>query len=69
MLGIGLFILHGDPSAGGELFRGMVEERARARAFAHPGGLIRVVLGTSDDTSALRGAAGIVLSRSLHVAF
>ena len=43
--------------------------RARNTAFAHPGGPVRVVLGTTDDVAALRGAAALVLSQALHIAF
>lgn len=69
MLGIGLFVLHGEPAGAGEPFRAAVEEAARRRAFAHPGGPVRVVLGTPDDAATLRGAAALVLSHALHVAF
>ncbi len=69
VLGIGLFILHGDPAGAGEPFRAAVEVEARSRAFAHPGGPTRVLLGTADDVATLRGAAALVLSRTLHVSF
>ena len=41
----------------------------RRQAFAHPGGEPRVVFADPDDFATLRGAASIVLSRSLDVAF
>jgi predicted NBD/HSP70 family sugar kinase len=69
ILGCGLFILHGDPAGAGESFRAAVEQVARNQAFAHPGGPVRVVLGTTDDVAALRGAAALVLSQALHIAF
>ncbi|WP_143448536.1 ROK family protein [Kineosporia sp. A_224] len=69
VLGVGLFILHGDPAGAGEPFRAAVEVAAREQAFAHPGGPTRVVLGTADDVATLRGAAALVLSKALHVAF
>ena len=69
VLGIGMFVLHGEPAGAGEPFRAAVEEVARRRAFAHPGGPVRVVLGTADDAATLRGAAALVLSHALHVAF
>jgi len=69
ILGCGLFILHGDPAGAGEPFRAAVEQTARNQAFAHPGGPVRVVLGTTDDVAALRGAAALVLSQALHIAF
>jgi hypothetical protein len=46
-----------------------VEQAVRNRAFTHPGGPARVVLGTADDIAALRGAAALVLSQALHIAF
>jgi predicted NBD/HSP70 family sugar kinase len=68
-LGLSLFILHGDPAGAGEPFRAGVEQAVRNRAFTHPGGPARVVLGTADDIAALRGAAALVLSQALHIAF
>jgi predicted NBD/HSP70 family sugar kinase len=68
-LGLGLFIVHGEPTAAGEELRAAIEAQVRERAFVHPGGLPRVVFADPDDYAAIRGAAGIVLSRSLHVAF
>jgi predicted NBD/HSP70 family sugar kinase len=69
ILGCSLFILHGDPAGAGESFRAAVEQAARNLAFDHPGGPVRVVLGTTDDVAALRGAAALVLSQALHIAF
>jgi predicted NBD/HSP70 family sugar kinase len=68
-LGLGLFVLHGDPVGGAEPLRAAIEEQVRQRAFAHPGGLPRVAFAERDDYATVRGAAGIVLSRSLHIPF
>jgi predicted NBD/HSP70 family sugar kinase len=68
-LGLGLFVVHGEPTGAGEELRAAIEAQVRRRAFAHPGGLPRVVFADADDYAAFRGAAGIVLSQSLHVAF
>jgi predicted NBD/HSP70 family sugar kinase len=68
-LGLGLFIVHGDLVAGGESFRKAIETQVRERAFAHPGGPPRIVFADTDDYATLRGAAAIVLSRSMQVAF
>ena len=68
-LGIVLFLVHGDPVGGGEQLRVTIEDEVRRRSFAHPGGLPRVVFADRDDFATVRGAAGIVLSRSLNVAF
>ena len=69
ILGIGLFIVHGEPVGGGEALRSSIENHVRRQAFAHPGGEPRVVFADLDDYATLRGAASIVLSRSLDVAF
>jgi predicted NBD/HSP70 family sugar kinase len=69
ILGIGLFIVHGEPVGGGEALRSSIERHVRRQAFAHPGGEPRVVFADPDDYATLRGAASIVLSRSLDVAF
>jgi len=68
-LGLGLFIIHGDPVGGGDDFRSLIEAEVRRRAFTHPGGSPRVLFADLDDYATVRGAAGIVLSRSLHLAF
>jgi predicted NBD/HSP70 family sugar kinase len=69
ILGIGLFIVHGEPVGGGEALRSSIENHVRRQAFAHPGGEPHVVFADPDDYATLRGAASIVLSRSLDVAF
>jgi predicted NBD/HSP70 family sugar kinase len=69
ILGIGLFIVHGEPVGGGEALRSSIENHVRRQAFPHPGGEPRVVFADPDDYATLRGAASIVLSRSLDVAF
>lgn len=66
-LGLSLFIVHGDPVGGGENLRIDIEARARSQAFEHPGGGLRVVFAELDDYATLRGAAGIVLAKSLHI--
>lgn len=68
-LGIGLFIIHGDPAGGDERFRKMIEDQTRKRSFSHPGGDPVVVLADTDDFATLRGAGSIVLARSLHIQF
>ena len=68
-LGLGLFIVHGDPVGGGEPLRQAIENHVRERAFAHPGGPIRIIFAETDDYATLRGAAVSVLFRSMHVAF
>jgi len=69
ILGIGLFIVHGDPVGGGEALRSAIEQHVRDQAFAHPGGEPSIVFADIDDYATLRGAASIVLSRSLDIAF
>ncbi len=69
ILGIGLFIVHGDPVGGGEALRSAIEQHVRGQAFAHPGGEPSIVFADIDDYATLRGAASIVLSRSLDIAF
>lgn len=68
-LGVGLFIVHGDPVGGGEPLRAAIESHVRKRAFEHPGGLVRIVFAESDDYATLRGAAVSVLFRAMQVAF
>jgi predicted NBD/HSP70 family sugar kinase len=68
-LGLELFILHGDPVAGGEPLRSAIEKHVRKQAFAHPGGPVRIVFADTDDYATVRGAAAIVLSRSMALGF
>lgn len=68
-LGPGLFVVHGEPVSGGELLRELIEKSMIERSFAHPGGLPRVLFADADDYAAVRGAAAVVLSRTLNVAF
>jgi len=68
-LGLGLFIVHGDPVGGGEPFRAAIENHVQNRAFDHPGSPVRVVFAEPQDYATLRGAAISVLFRSMHVAF
>ncbi len=69
ILGVGLFIVHGDPVQGGEQMRADIEAEVRRRAFPHPGGAPSVQFADADDFATLRGAAAVVLSGSLNVAF
>lgn len=68
-LGIGLFIVHGDPAGGDARFRTLIEDQVRQRSFSHPGGDPVVLLAETDDYATLRGAGSIVLARSLHIEF
>lgn len=62
ILNPGLFILHGDAVGGGERLRGLVEEAARRRVFAHIRRSVEVVVSELDQRATLLGAAGLVLS-------
>jgi predicted NBD/HSP70 family sugar kinase len=68
-LGLELFILHGELVAGGEPLRQAIENRVRKRAFAHPGGPARIAFAEPDDYATVRGAAAVVLSRSMALGF
>jgi len=68
-LGLDLFILHGDPVAAGETFRAEIESEVRKRAFTHPGGPVRIQFADVEDYSTVRGAAAMVLSRSMALGF
>lgn len=68
-LGLELFILHGDLVAAGESFRSEIETRVREKAFAHPGGPIRIQFADADDYATVRGAAAMVLSRSMALGY
>ncbi|MEX2394601.1 MAG: ROK family transcriptional regulator [Actinomycetota bacterium] len=67
LLSPGLFILHGDAAGGGETFRTLVEEKMRARVFAHIGRSTDVVLSELDHRATVLGAAGLVLSETFHL--
>jgi predicted NBD/HSP70 family sugar kinase len=69
LLGVGRFIVHGDPVQGGNALRTEIEEEVRARTLAHPASPVDVVFADPDDHATLRGAAAVVLSRALHVSF
>jgi predicted NBD/HSP70 family sugar kinase len=68
-LGLELFILHGDLVVTAEPFRAEIESRVRERAFDHPGGPIRIQFAEADDYAAVRGAAAMVLSRSMALGY
>ncbi|MER7209011.1 ROK family transcriptional regulator [Streptosporangium sp. NPDC000239] len=64
ILAPGLFILHGDVTAGGEALRGRVERQARSRLPARSAAGPQITFGPAHDRTTLLGAAGLVLSRS-----
>ena len=65
ILGIGLFIVHGEPVGGGEALRSSIENHVRRQAFAHPGGEPQRRLR---GPRRLRDAAGRREHRALPVA-
>jgi predicted NBD/HSP70 family sugar kinase len=65
----GLFVLHGDPPGGGERLRAVIQRELARGVYEHPAVEPCVVMADTDDYAVLRGAACIVLSRLLHVAF
>jgi predicted NBD/HSP70 family sugar kinase len=62
----GLFILHGDTVAGGELLRHRIEHHVHSALLPHPAGPPRIAFTTLHDDAALLGSAGLVLSYSLE---
>lgn len=64
----GLFILHGDATAAGEPLRSRIEHHLRANIPEHPAGPPQVAFTNLDDHATLLGAAGLVLSQTLHIA-
>src|SRR5690349_13829893 len=68
-LGLELFILHGELVAAGEAFRQEIETEVRKRAFTHPGGPVRIQFADTEDYATVRGAAAMVLSRSMALGF
>jgi predicted NBD/HSP70 family sugar kinase len=65
----GVFVVHGDPCGGGERLRAVVERELSASTYTHPAVAPRVMMAEPDDFATLRGAACIVLSRQLDIAF
>ncbi|WP_345647776.1 ROK family transcriptional regulator [Streptomyces tremellae] len=61
----GLFLLHGDVVAGGEVLRAAIEAHVAGWVLPQPGGPPEIVLAEDRDHATLLGAAGIVLSQSL----
>ncbi|WP_031469993.1 ROK family transcriptional regulator [Sciscionella sediminilitoris] len=64
----GLFILHGDAVAAGETLRGRIEHHLHRGIPPHPAGPPQVAFTNLDDHATLLGAAGLVLSHTLHIA-
>ncbi|HVX46329.1 MAG TPA: ROK family protein [Mycobacteriales bacterium] len=62
----GLFILHGDTVAGGELLRHRIEHHVHTALLPHPAGPPRIAFTTLHDDAALLGSAGLVLSYSME---
>ncbi len=67
ILAPGLFILHGDVTAGGEQLRAAIERDVRAYVPAHPGGPARIAFAPPNDHATLLGAAALVLSHALEL--
>jgi predicted NBD/HSP70 family sugar kinase len=65
----GVFVVHGDPCGGGERLRAVVERELSGSAYPHPALAPRVLMAETDDLATLRGAACIVLSHQLDIAF
>ncbi len=68
-LGLELFILHGDLVAAGDPFRTQIENQVHRRVFAHPGGPVRIRFAAADDYATVRGAAAMILSRSMALGY
>lgn len=62
ILGITLFVLHGDAVAGGERFRERVQRAADARSLRP----VRVESSELGDAATVLGAAAVVLAEELH---
>ncbi len=61
-----IYVLHGDVVLGGETVRGKIEHHVRDLVLNHPGARLQILLGSDSDDTALRGAAGLVLSAQLR---
>ena len=60
------YVLHGDVVRGGEPVRRLIEKHVKDLALDHPGARLQILLGSDSDDTALRGAAGLVLSAQLR---
>ncbi|MDQ1711183.1 MAG: hypothetical protein QOE45_633 [Frankiaceae bacterium] len=61
-------LLHGDVVDGGEVLRGLIEERVRARCLGHVRDDVVVSFSSLDQDAGLLGAAGLVLSETFTLA-
>jgi predicted NBD/HSP70 family sugar kinase len=67
ILGVTLFVLHGDAVGGGEEFRALVEQAVRERTLPGLAEEIRIVLSSLDQRAAVLGAASLVLSSAFDL--
>jgi predicted NBD/HSP70 family sugar kinase len=67
VLGVTMFILHGDAVGGGEEFRALIEHDVRERTLPSLNEQIRVRLSELDQRAAVLGAAGLVLSSAFDL--
>lgn len=63
----GLWILHGDAAGGGEMLRSTIDAEVRTRVLEHNRESLEIVVSDLRTRAALLGAAGLVLSESLHL--
>jgi len=67
ILGVTLFVLHGDAVGGGEEFRGLIEKAVKERTLPGLNEEIRIVMSELDQRAAVLGAAGLVLSSAFDL--
>jgi predicted NBD/HSP70 family sugar kinase len=67
ILGVTLFVLHGDAVGGGDEFRGLIEQAVRERTLPGLNEEIKIVLSELDQRAAVLGAAGLVLSSAFDL--
>jgi predicted NBD/HSP70 family sugar kinase len=67
VLGVTMFVLHGDAVGGGEEFRSMIEQAVRERTLPGLSEQITIVLSALDQRAAVLGAAGLVLSSAFDL--
>lgn len=65
ILGLGVFIVHGDVVGGGETLRTAIAREVRSRILGHM--QAEIVLSDLDRRAGLLGAAGLVLSETFHL--